>query len=254
VSTLLVTLAEDRPLALLIDDLHWADGDTLDLVEQLLSAGEGVPLLGTFRTDDLGIPDRVLAWSVRVRRLANVETLELAALSRAETDEQIRLLHARGPHGTAATESLVDRIYERSRGQPLFTEQLAAQPDGSLPWLLDDVLGQRVEDLLATSTGSSPCSQWPIADSRSTSCKALPGCRRPPSSLAFVRWPTGGCWPTTSKWSPCATPCLPRPFGATWSPARPPRCTAFSQQPSPRVASRPRSPPTGRAPATPLKN
>jgi tetratricopeptide (TPR) repeat protein len=146
-STLLVTLAEDRPLAWLIDDLHWADGDTLDLVEQLLSAGEGVPLLGTFRTDDPGIPDRVAAWSARVRRLGNVETLELAALNRAETGEQVRLLCARGPHGTGATESLVDRIYERSRGQPLFTEQLAAQPDGSLPRLLDDVLGQRVEDL-----------------------------------------------------------------------------------------------------------
>jgi len=147
VSTLLVALAEDRPLAWLIDDLHWADGDTLDLVEQLLSGGEGVPLLGTFRTDDPGIPDRVAAWSARVRRLGNVETLELAALTRVETGEQVRLLHARGPHSSEATDSLVDRIYERSRGQPLFTEQLAAQPDGSLPRLLDDVLGQRVVDL-----------------------------------------------------------------------------------------------------------
>ena len=70
VGTLLGELGTADLWRVLIDDLHWADGDTLDLVEQLLSTDAGVPLLGTFRTDDPAVPDRVLAWSARVRRLS----------------------------------------------------------------------------------------------------------------------------------------------------------------------------------------
>lgn len=143
----LQALADRRGLALLIDDLHWADGDTLDLVEQLLATGTRVPLLGAFRSDDPAIPDRVLAWSARVRRLPNVKTLELAPLTRAETAEQIRLLSVPGREAAGSTDPIVDRIHARSLGLPLFTEQLALQPNGPLPRLLDDVLGQRVADL-----------------------------------------------------------------------------------------------------------
>lgn len=47
VGTILAELADQRPLALLFDDLHWADGDTLDVVEHLQSTGARVPLLAT---------------------------------------------------------------------------------------------------------------------------------------------------------------------------------------------------------------
>lgn len=144
VATILDRLAERRRLVLLVEDLHWADAGTLDLLEQLLATGEGVPVLGTFRIDDPAVPDAVAAWSARVRRHVDVETLELGPLNRAETAEQINLMRA--SRGEPLSDALVDRVYERSRGQPLFTEQLAAQPEGPMPRLLDDVLGQRVED------------------------------------------------------------------------------------------------------------
>jgi hypothetical protein len=159
IAALLLALADRRPLALLIDDLHWADANTLDLLEHLLATGVGVPLLGTLRTDDPAVPDQVAAWSARVRRRANVETLELSPLSRAETAEQIGLLHVPGARGARATDTVIDRIYARSLGQPLFTEQLSVHPDGPLPRLLDDVLGQRVaalpsdEHLVVTALG-----------------------------------------------------------------------------------------------------
>jgi hypothetical protein len=143
VAALLAALGDHRPLAVLLDDLHWADGDTLDLVEHLLATAAGVPLVGTFRTEDPAVNDKVLAWSARMRRLPNVHTLELAPLTRAETAEQIGMLHM-----PTRREDELDRIYSRSLGQPLFTEQLAVQPDGPLPRLLDDVLGLRVADLL----------------------------------------------------------------------------------------------------------
>src|SRR4051794_31403128 len=48
VGSALGALADRRPLALLLDDLHWADRDTLDLLEHLVADGLPVPLLGTF--------------------------------------------------------------------------------------------------------------------------------------------------------------------------------------------------------------
>jgi hypothetical protein len=147
VAALLLALADRRPLALLIDDLHWTDGNTLDLLQHLLATGVGVPLVGTLRTEDPAVPDEVAAWSARVRRLPNVNALELAPLTRAETAEQIDLLHLPRLRGADRTDLVIDRIYARSLGRPLFTEQLAVHPDGPLPRLLDDVLGQRVAAL-----------------------------------------------------------------------------------------------------------
>ena len=146
VQTLLETLARERRVAVLIDDLHWADNDTLDLLEALLVAGLDVPALGAFRTEDPTVPDPVLAWAIRVRRLSNVSTLDLPPLTRAETAEQIRLLPAPQPR----TAEQVERIYARSLGRPLFTEQLAADAEGPLPALLDDVLGRRLTHMPPT--------------------------------------------------------------------------------------------------------
>jgi tetratricopeptide (TPR) repeat protein len=82
-------------------------------------------------------------------------------LTREETAEQIRMLSKPDSAVAGSTElrvhaavestqsSMVDQIYGRSLGLPLFTEQLALQPDGPLPRLLDDVLTQRVAGLPA---------------------------------------------------------------------------------------------------------
>jgi hypothetical protein len=147
VAAVLEALAVRRAVALVIDDLHWADPGTFDLVEQLVATGAGVPVLCAVRTEDPSVCDRVEPWSARMCRLANVETLELGPLTRAGTAEQLRLLAAPDRSPVAATDPIVDLIHSRSLGLPLFTEQLALRPDGPLPRLLDDVLGQRVADL-----------------------------------------------------------------------------------------------------------
>ena len=135
-------LASLRPFAVLLEDLHWADSATLDLVEHLLARPVTVPMLGTWRVDDPATAERTTQWWTRVQRLPTTTTLALPPLSREETAEQIVLLAGR------ADPDLVDRIHRRSRGQPLFTEQLAAQPDGQpMPPLLADLLDQRIEGL-----------------------------------------------------------------------------------------------------------
>ena len=49
VGSTLTGLAALRPLAVVIEDLHWADATTLDLLEHLLATGPGVPIVGTWR-------------------------------------------------------------------------------------------------------------------------------------------------------------------------------------------------------------
>ena len=137
-------LAALRPLAVQLEDLHWADSATLDLVEHLVSRRLTIPVVATWRLDDLSTPTATDEWHARVRRLPTVDTLALGPLSRDETAEQLDLLafHASDP-------DLVDRVHRRSEGQPLFTEQLAAQLDDDQPppQLLSDLLDRRLEGL-----------------------------------------------------------------------------------------------------------
>ena len=142
VGTTLAALRDLRPLALLVEDLHWSDVATLELLEHLLAAETAVPIVGTFRVDDPSVPAPARDWLLRVRRLPAVETVELPPLSRAETEEQLDLLLPR------RRRSEDDAIFRRSRGLPLFTEQLAGHTtDEQLPSLLAEVLDQRVSGL-----------------------------------------------------------------------------------------------------------
>ena len=147
VSSLLGSMHRRGALALVIEDLHWADAATLDLLEHLLATASPVPVVGTWRTDDPHVSDVNADWCVRVRRMTSVTTLELAALNRDETREQLRLLAGREP-----TEEQLDLIHHRARGQPLFTEQLASQAAAdpslqSMPSLLADLLDARLGDV-----------------------------------------------------------------------------------------------------------
>ena len=85
-------LAAMRPLALLVEDLHWADSATLDLLEHLVVRGTTAPVLGTWRLEDPATAPAPLDWFTRMRRLPNVEVLELPPLTRDETGEQLALL------------------------------------------------------------------------------------------------------------------------------------------------------------------
>ena len=144
VGSALAALATSRSLAVLVEDLHWADATTRDLIEYLLSGGPGLPLVGTYRLDDPTVPAAVWDWLARIRRLSGVDELVLHPLTRDGTAEQLALLA-----GDQPDPAWVDRIYRRAAGQPLFTEQLVAQAgdDQPLPDLLADLLDRRLDGL-----------------------------------------------------------------------------------------------------------
>jgi tetratricopeptide (TPR) repeat protein len=143
VGAILTALGASRPLAVVIEDLHWADTATLDLFEHLLARGPAIVLVGTWRSEDPATPTGTTGWLRRIRRLPMVTELVLGPLTSAETSEQLVLL------GASASADDVERIFRRSRGLPLFTEQLAAQATdtGALPELLADLLDRRLDNL-----------------------------------------------------------------------------------------------------------
>ena len=141
VDALLSALQQQRPLALLIEDAHWADATTLDVLELLGS--QSCPLVVTVRTDDPDVPEAFADWLTRARRLPGAASLTLVPLTLAETTQQLALLRGRDQE-----KDDVARIHARSLGQPLFTEQLALHPDDRpLPELLADLLLRRLRGL-----------------------------------------------------------------------------------------------------------
>ena len=71
VETTLTGLATERRLGLLVEDLHWADTTTLDLIEHLVTRGSEVPMVGTWRLDDRAIDRANVEWFNRVRRFSH---------------------------------------------------------------------------------------------------------------------------------------------------------------------------------------
>lgn len=118
-----VALAEREPLAILFDDLHWADSATLDLLPALAGALDRVPLLlvGSYRSDEIPRGHPVRRLRSDLRRAGRFEELAVEPLDREETADLIaRLLDASPAPALAAA------IYDRTEGLPFFVEELVA--------------------------------------------------------------------------------------------------------------------------------
>ncbi len=145
---LLQKVSKRSPLALVIDDLHWADADSLALLQAVLQPPDAPPLIliVTSRTaatgeEALGNP-AVNAWlaerfeTIQVDRLSNTESIELAR----------SLLHRAGVFDTEA-EQVVAR---EAAGHPLFIDELTrqgAELRGTTHLVLDEALSRRASQL-----------------------------------------------------------------------------------------------------------
>jgi DNA-binding NarL/FixJ family response regulator len=151
-----LALLDDRaaaaPVLLVLEDLHWADTSTLDLVVFLSHNldDRGALLLATYRADELSSAERVRRLADGVRRSGSAIVLELGPLER---DELTALLTARSD--ALLPTSVADAIVARSEGNPFFAEELLAAggDDGELPTRLRDLLLQRVAQLDPATQG-----------------------------------------------------------------------------------------------------
>jgi DNA-binding NarL/FixJ family response regulator/tetratricopeptide (TPR) repeat protein len=147
---LLGRLSERTPLLLVIEDLHWADQSTRDLLAFLVrnARRERMLLLLTYRSDET---QRVSLrpYLAELVRGANAERMELARFGRGEVAAQLT-----GILGATPPADLVDAVFTRSEGNPFFTEELLeAVRSGSpeLPATVRDLLQGRVQALAAST-------------------------------------------------------------------------------------------------------
>lgn len=144
----LTRLGDRRPVLLVVEDLHWSDRSTRDLLAFLLrNLGRArVGIVGTFRSDELPRRHPLRAFLAEVERSGVGRRMELDRFDRATTAELMAGLLGREP-GAA----LVDRVFERSEGNAFLSEELVAASQGmsggALPETLRDLLLVRVAPL-----------------------------------------------------------------------------------------------------------
>ncbi len=146
VLTLLEGAAARHALVVVLEDLHWADSGTRDLLAYLVRNLEqpGLLLVGTYRSGEVGGADlRPLVLDI-ARRPRGLQ-FELGPLDRSQVGTQLA-----GLLGHEPDRALVARVHERSDGNPLFVEALAADPANITPSSLRDLLAAATARLSET--------------------------------------------------------------------------------------------------------
>ena len=153
VLALLSELAADRPVLLVIEDLHWADATTRHLVVFLarMLHRERVAVIGTYRTDDLDRRHPLRGVIAELLRLPMAALVELGPLPAADLAEIL----AGGPGGPASlSAAALNSLVERAEGNAYYAEELltaSSSPDGPLPTGLAALLLSRVERVSAAA-------------------------------------------------------------------------------------------------------
>ena len=198
---MLAATAADGPRVVLLDDLHWSDEATLELIPELAGAIADLPLLvvGSYRSD--GLPRDHLLRRVRheLRRAGRLDEIVLAPLDREGTAELVASVVGEEPDP-----ELVATIHDRTQGLPFFVEELARalQVTGDAAPLPDTI-----RDAVMVSTSGLSAEAKAAADAA-----AVAGDRFP--SRWSRRWAARTVSPSSSAaawWSSATT--APAPSG-----------------------------------------
>ncbi len=170
--------SSERPVVLLLDDLHWADGPTLALLKHFVREATSLPLLvlGTYRQSDLTRDHPLTSTLADLRRVEGVERLALEGLSAADV---VSIMEAGAGHEMDETGvALASQIARETDGNPFFvgemlrhlmeTETIAPGPDGrwklreelsalGLPQSVREVVGRRIDRLGERARGVLTC-------------------------------------------------------------------------------------------------
>jgi tetratricopeptide (TPR) repeat protein len=133
---LLGRLGMRRPVVIAIDDVQWADADSVALLEELLRAGDTLCMMATRRPNEgQWVNQRLAAVATDFR------TIELGGLANRDAAQLIRMVAADPEIETA-------RIVVESRGHPLFLQELVRHRSDSLKLSrLEDVIWSRTRAL-----------------------------------------------------------------------------------------------------------
>src|SRR5262249_42148404 len=119
VATVLRRAARSRPLVLVLDDLHWADEPSLELLHLLARDVVTAPILaiGTYRDTDVDRDD------ARARILGRLAREGASSVLQGFGADDVRAL-VMHTSGVAPSASLVAAVLERTDGNPLFVGEI----------------------------------------------------------------------------------------------------------------------------------
>lgn len=130
VTTALVTVSQDRPVVVVLDDLHWADTASLRLLEFAAQHAwfERLLLIGTYRDVEVEAPGHPLQKLILPLVARATTAVTLTGLDRDDVGALLALTTGREPEP-----ALVDEVHSRTGGNPFFVEQTARLWHGGSP-------------------------------------------------------------------------------------------------------------------------
>ncbi|MGW4798716.1 ATP-binding protein, partial [Nonomuraea sp. NPDC004297] len=143
--TLLENLTEDRPLLIVVEDAHWADRSSRELLDFLIrnqQAASAFFLIVTYRSDRLHRAHPLRPALAEWHRRPWTTRMELGRLGKSEVVAQLR-----GLLGGEPAPAVVEDVFRRSEGNPLFVEALSARTGAPVPASLRDLLIAPVDNL-----------------------------------------------------------------------------------------------------------
>jgi len=157
VAWVIQTLAAERPLVLILEDLHWADEMSVRLFGFLARRVEAWPclLVASAREEELGEVPLLVRLVEELRGQRQFVHLPLSSLSEAETHSLVRELARIGTH-EAALDQVAKQVWNVSEGNPFVAvETMRALQEGyrldasslGLPERVREVIGGRLERL-----------------------------------------------------------------------------------------------------------
>src|SRR5262249_41162263 len=113
--------SSNRPLLVVLDDLHWADKPTLQLLQHLAPELGRMRLLvgGPYRDTALARHHRLSGALVALNREGGFPRLVLRGLSRKEVEAYVRTAA-----GVSPSAALLDRLFEETEGNPFFLSEV----------------------------------------------------------------------------------------------------------------------------------
>jgi class 3 adenylate cyclase/tetratricopeptide (TPR) repeat protein len=122
VTGFLLALAESRPVGLMLDDLHWADSASVELLAHLArhTAGHHVLLVGAYRDMDVR---RAQPLDVLLRTLGREHLVERIPVGRLSAGETAALMSAT-MQGEDVSPELATLLHERTDGNPFFVQEV----------------------------------------------------------------------------------------------------------------------------------
>jgi tetratricopeptide (TPR) repeat protein len=138
VRALLVGLAARQPVVLVLDDIHWADEASLELIVHLLRRPAPARILTALAFREGQLPPAVLAALEATAREHSVSELRLSPLSAAEADVLI---------GESVPAAVREEVFRQSGGNPFYLQELARVSAVGVPSSVSAALGQEIEGL-----------------------------------------------------------------------------------------------------------